>query len=183
VALAEMFADRRVVMTDGIASGTLTFVAAVPATGQPPGDRALTAWADDRQLPWVEVIDNEVAYWGGLTAGQVDRLLAWFCCQRPVDQDWRAVRVAAPVAARLRAGLFEHGWTRNLALVREGKKPTVDLWGGVHGSCILDHRHLPLPSQVHTGVRLALVGEEWTAKDLGDRCSLSDDTGKLPLGR
>lgn len=179
VALAELFADRRVVMTDGLASGSLVYVAAKPGHGTPPADRTLAAWAVEHQLTWVEVIDNEIAYWGGLKPLQIDRLLAWFLCQRPLVHDWRTTRLLAPIAGRLRQGLFEHGWTRNLELAKAGKEPVVDLWGGVHATCILDHAALPTPSRVGTGVHLALVGEEWNGSELGGRCPLNDDNGKL----
>ncbi|HYE04737.1 MAG TPA: hypothetical protein VEL07_04370 [Planctomycetota bacterium] len=179
VALAELFADRRIAMTEGVTSGSLVFVAAVPAAGQPPTDRPLAQWADEQRLPWVEVVDNEIAYWGGLDDAQSDRLMAWFCCQRPLDGDWRTTTFDPPTAARLRAGLFDHGWTRNLELVRPGKKPTCELWGGVHQACILDHRQAPVPSQVHDGVRLTLADGTWTGKDIADRCALSDETGKI----
>lgn len=179
VQLSELFADRRVVMTDGLASGSLVFVAATGADGHPPADRPLTVWADDRRLPWVEVIDNEIAYWGGLDNAACDRLLGWFLAQRPVDSDWKTATVPAPVAARLRAGLFDHGWTRNLALARPGRSPVVELWGGVHASCILDHAGYVTPSRVNTGVRLTLVDGAWQAKDLGARSPLADETGKL----
>lgn len=179
VSLAELFADRRVVMTDGLASGSLVFVAARPAHGTPPADRTLAAWAVERQLTWVEVIDNEIAYWGGLKPPQVDRLLAWFLCQRPLDRDWRATRLPPPLAGRLRHGLFEHGWTRNLELVKTGKRPSVDLWGGIHATCILDHAALPAPSRVNTGFHFALAGDEWEGAELGGRCPLNDDNGKL----
>jgi len=43
IALAEMFAERRIVKTEGIASGALVFAAAAAANGQPPGDRSLIA--------------------------------------------------------------------------------------------------------------------------------------------
>jgi hypothetical protein len=179
VALAELFADRRVVMTDGLASGSLIYVAATAKHGVPPADRTLTAWAVEHGLPWVEVIDNEIAYFGGLGNPHVDRLLTWFLCQRPIEGDWRKTRLAAPVAGRLRHGLFDHGWTRNLECAKPGKKPSVDLWGGVHGACMLEHAALPAPSRVNVGLRLALAGEEWSASELGGRCPLTDDNGKL----
>jgi hypothetical protein len=180
VALTEMFAEQRVVKTEGIASGTLTFVAAVPAHGQPPAG-ALIAWADERSLPWVEVVDNEVAYWGGLADAQIDRLMTWFCCQRPLTCDWRTTTIDPRLAARLRHGLFEHGWTRNLELAKVGRKVTQDLWGGVHASCILEHVNLMPPSRIGQGLRITLAGTEFAATDIGDRCVLDDATGKLPV--
>lgn len=179
VQVADLFADRRVVMTDGLGSGTLVFVAAPAALGPPPGDRTLMAWADERRLPWVEVIDNEVAYWGALQTGHIERLLLWFLSARPLDLDWRATRLAPTAAGRLLHGLFEHGWTRNLALVKPGGKPSVELWGGVHGTCLLEHANALPPTRVGNGLRCALAASEWSASDAGGRCPLSDDTGKL----
>ena len=179
VRVADLFADRRVVMTDGLASGTLVFVAAPESAGKPPKDRTLLTWADEWQLPWVEVIDNEVAYWGALQTGQIERLLTWFLAARPLDAEWRATRLAPTAAGHLLHGLFEHGWTRNLALVKPGKKPSVELWGGVHGTCLLDHPNSLPPTRVSNGLLCSLVGSEWSAVDAGGRCPLSDDTGKL----
>lgn len=179
VQLEELFADRQVVMTDGLASGTLVFVAAPAAAGTPPTDRTLLAWADERRYPWVEIIDNEVAYWGALQTGQIERLLVWFLSVRPIDAEWRTARLAPTAAGRLLHGLFEHGWTRNLALAKPGGKPSVELWGGVHGTCLLDHANSLPPARVGIGLRCVLSGTEWSASDAGVRCPLSDDTGKL----
>ena len=182
VALSKMFADARIVATEGLASGRLIFAAATPAAGRPPTDRPLTAWAELHHQPWLEVIDNETSLWGGLTDPQLSRLLAWFVCQRPLEADWRNSRVESRCFARLRQGLFEHGWTRNLALVRSDRK-TVDLWGGAHRTCLLDHAGLPLPSQANSGLRLRLDLGELSASELTERCPVADDTGKLAPGR
>jgi hypothetical protein len=179
VQVADLFADRRVAMTDGLASGTLVFVAAPAAAEPPPRDRTLAAWADEKRLPWVEVIDNEVAYWGALQTGHIERLLTWFLGARPLDADWRASRLAPTATGRLLHGLFEHGWTRNLALAKPGGKPSLELWGGVHGTCLLDHANALPPTRVGIGLRCVLAGSEWSAVDAGGRCPLSDDTGKL----
>src|SRR5258708_2739440 len=62
VSLPELFATSRVIDTQGVASGALTFVAADPARGKPPTDRSLIAWAEEQAAPWLEVIDNDAAY-------------------------------------------------------------------------------------------------------------------------
>ncbi|MCS6971335.1 MAG: hypothetical protein RMM29_03015 [Planctomycetota bacterium] len=182
VALNKLFADARIVPTEGLASGRLLYAAATPAAGKPPEDRPLTAWAEQHQQPWLEVSDNELCLWGGLSDQQLMHLLTWFICQRPLDVDWRQVRLEARTFARLRHGLFEHGWTRNIALVRPDRR-TVDLWGGVHRTCLLDHPGVPLPSQVDSGLRLRLDLGELSASELTERCPLADDTGKLMPGR
>jgi hypothetical protein len=183
VALAEMFADQRIAQTEGVASGSLIFVAAVRANGTPPSDRSLTAWADENRLPWIEVINNEVAYWGGLSEEHLEALLRWFCCQRPTEQDWKTTSFDKQLWARVRGGLFDHGWTRNLELSKGAPKPRVDLWGGVHRSSILDHQQLHPPGRVNVGLRMTLSGTVWSGKELSERCVLDDDTGKLPLRR
>ena len=179
ILVASLFEDRRIVVTDGLASGTLVFVAAPAEIGQPPADRTLVAWADERGLPWVEVIDNEVAYWGALQTTHIERLLLWFLAARPLDADWRKTRLAPTATGRLLHGLFEHGWTRNLALAKPGGKPSSEIWGGVHGTCMLDHANVLPPARVGVGLRCVLSGSEWSASDAGGRCPLSDDTGKL----
>lgn len=182
VALGKLFADARVVATEGLVSGRLIFAAATPAAGRPQPDCTLTAWAEKHHQPWLEVVDNEMCLWGGLPDAHLARLLAWFACQRPMEQDWRQVRVDSRAFARLRQGLFEHGWTRNLALVRADRR-TADLWGGVHRTCMLDHAGLPLPCQANAGVRVRIDLGELTTSELTERCPVADDTGKLAPGR
>jgi hypothetical protein len=182
VALGKLFADSQVVATEGLAHGRLTFAAATPAAGQPPVGGQLSHWAETHHQPWLEVIDNESCSWGGLTDTQLGRLITWFCCQRPFDSDWRQVRIESRTFARLRAGLFDHGWSRNLALVRPERK-SLDLWGGVHRGVHLEHGHLPAPGQAQAGLRLRIDLGEMSATELTDRCPLSDDTGKVAPGR
>jgi hypothetical protein len=183
VSLPELFATSRVIDTQGVASGALTFVASDPARGKPPTDRPLVAWAEEQAAPWLEVIDNDAAYWGGLHDKQVDRLLAWFLSRRPLEVEWRKALIEPRFAARLRAGLFDHGWTRNLELAKPRGRITCELWGGVHRTCILDHAAQPAPSSVQTGVRASFDAGQWVGRELADqRCLLSDETGKLQFG-
>lgn len=183
VSLVELFADSKVVKTEGLASGSLIFVAAALHRGQPPADRSLTAWADENLLPWVEVVDNEVAYWGNLSDPQIDRLLSLFLCRRPVDGDWRTAEWNPKAATRLRAGLFDHGWTRNLDLARKRPYPQNDVWGGIHRLCVLAHEGRPVPAHVQVGVRLIFEAGRWEAKELVDETSpVNDETGKLTFG-
>jgi hypothetical protein len=183
VNLPELFASSRIINTDGVSSGDLTFVAADPALGKPPGDRSLITWAEEHSACWLQVIDNDVVYIGGLDDGQIEKLLIWFLCRRPLELEWRHVGMDKRSAARLRNGLFEHGWTRNLELVKARRRLTNELWGGVHRKCILDHATAPAPGQVQAGVGLTYEGAQWIGKDLTDqRCLISDDTGKLLLG-
>jgi len=182
VALGKLFADARVIATEGLASGRLIYAAATPAAGRPVDEGALTAWAEKHHQPWLEVVDNEVCLWGGLSDLHLGRLMAWFACQRPMEVDWRQIRFESRSFARVRQGLFEHGWTRNLALVRSDRK-SADLWGGVHRTCILDHTGLPLPNQAQTGLRLRVDLGELSASELTERCPIADDTGKLAPGR
>lgn len=180
VGLAELIADRRVVQTEGLASGSLLFAAAPKGAVEPPGDRPLPAWAEAHGQPWVEVVDNETAYWGGLDDARINRLITWFVCQRPLEQDWRTVTLEPRTLAILRHGLLEHGWTRNLSLAKP-ERGMSDLWGGVHHGSMLDHRHHPRPGAAQIGLRLRLEFGELYGKDLLERCPLDDDTGKVGL--
>ncbi len=182
-AISDLLEDMRSARTEGLVSGSL-LLAAVPRTaGEPPQGAHLRPWAESRRSPWVQVIDNEHAYWGGLDDQQTLRLLTWFLCQRPIEVDWRKVVMDQRAVVRLRGGLLEHGWTRNLELVR-ADRGTTDLWGGVHRSCLLDHGHLSAPSRVGMGLRLRLDLGEITAREITDlRCPLNDETGRADLGR
>ncbi len=178
--VADLLKERRVVMTDGLSSGSVTYAAVTDAI-EPPSDRTLMSWADEVAKPWVEVVDNEIAYWGGLTDLQIDTLLAWFVTQRPLAGGWRDVTFAPGVAARLRQVLFAHGWIRNVGLVRDGRKPSVELWAGVVNSCLLEHQGSLIPSVVGQGIRLSGAASGWTLVDVGSRCPLDDDAGKSGL--
>ncbi|HEX3133024.1 MAG TPA: hypothetical protein VHX44_05505 [Planctomycetota bacterium] len=183
VNLPELFASSKIIQTEGVASGALTFVAADPKLGKPPSDRTMITWAEELHRPWLEVIDNDVAYFGGLDNAQIDTLLRWYLARRPADLDWRKTVLDPRLAARLRQGLFDHGWTRNLELVKVSRKTFCDLWGGVHRKCLLDHAAIPGPMQVQIGLRLCHENGTWTGKDISDqRCVLNDDTGKLTFG-
>ncbi len=181
VSLAAMIADRRVAMTEGVTSGTLWFAGA-SAASQPVAGQPLPAWAESAKQVWVQVIDNEMSYWGGLSDAQLARLFAWFLCQHPMEADVKKVRIEPRTFGRLKAGLFDHGWTRNLELVR-GDRKMCDLWAGVHASCILDHASRQTPGQAATGLRLTIDFGEIIGADIRERCPLTDETGKLAAGR
>ena len=177
VSLRDLMNEQRVARTEGMSAGSLVFAAGAAGGPRPPTDRPLREWAETQHQPWVEIVDNEVAYWGGLDKDQTTRLIAWFCCQRPLEIDWRQVRIHARTLARLTGGLFEHGWSRNLDLVRADRR-TVDLWGGVHQACLLEHAARAVPSQIQAGLRLRLALGEFEADELDDACPLSDETGR-----
>jgi hypothetical protein len=176
--LDQMLASRMVVQTEGLASGTLVFAAGPASEGQPLSGNSLIAWAEAKGQPWVEVIDNEVAYWGGLDDARLTKLLAWFLATRTHDSDWRKLAIEARVAARLRHGLFDHGWTRNLGLTTNDR---VDLWGGVPLNAGLAHEYHPTPGKVASGLRLKLALGEFTGRELNERCPINDETGKARL--
>lgn len=178
VVLSQLFSAGMVVQTEGLANGSLVFAAADPDGSEPLSGRSLIAWAEAKSVPWVEVIDNEICYWGGLDDTRLAKLLTWFLCQRPVDQDWRRVVLEPRAFGRLRHGLFDHGWTRNLELVQRDRQ---DLWAGVHATCQLEHSRLPQPTRVATGIRVRLDLGEFTAKDLHERCPIYDESGRARL--
>lgn len=177
--LAHMFLEQRVAYTEGMVSGSLRFVASTDAHEAVPQDRELCDWAEEQGRLWIEVIDNEYAYLGNLQIEQIDRLLCWYCAQRPVDQNWREHRIDKRLAGLLRDGLFEHGWTRNGALVQVARKAQVPLWGGIHEQCILDHDQCPSLSSVGLVVNAQLSGSKWSGKAKSQACPLNDVTGRL----
>lgn len=178
VALAELFVENRVANTTGVVSGSTVFAAAVPANGRPPSDRSLISWAEESSRPWVQIVDNEHAYWGGLSDEALDKLVLWFLNQAPLDGAWQRQSLHPQLAPQLRNGLFEHGWTRNGSLIRRGWSTTLELWGGIHERCVLDHDPgLPL-GEVQTGLRLQLRGNKWRGEDLPGPCPLNDGSGR-----
>ena len=179
VSLAELFVDRKVVATEGVIGGGVVFVATVPADGQPPADRSLIAWAEELGRPWLEELDNEVCYWGGLSDQALLRLLAWFAAQRAFTEPaWQELSFQPRTGGVLLRGLFDCGWTRNLALV-DKRGHQQQWWGGVHQQAALDHDTVPSPGQVATGVRLSLSGRELRGERLDEPCPLKDDNGRL----
>lgn len=181
VALTDLFAQSRVVATEGLASGRLVLAAAA-TTGQQPDGRPLEVWAAASGLPWIEIVDNEVCYWGGLDDKRIERLLTWFALQRLADTEWPRTTIDRRLGSRLRHGLFDHGWTRCLALVRPERKST-DLWGGLHRTCLIRDHGAPALSQVQSGVRVRLDLGELIGSELTETCPLADETGKLVPGR
>ncbi len=179
VKLTDLFATRMVVQTEGLANGSLVFAAGRPEDGEPLSGRSLIAWAEAKGQPWVEVIDNEFGYWGGLDDARLAKLLAWFLSQRPLDLDWRKQVIEGRTLAKLRHGLFEHGWTRNVGLAVPGRHQ--DLWAGIHLTCPLEHTKLPLPSRVSSGLRLRADLGEFTGRESPDRCPINDESGKARL--
>ncbi len=107
-------------------------------------------------------------------------MLLWFICQRPFEVDWRTLSMEPRTLALARHGLFEHGWTRNLALVKP-ERGISELWAGLHRNSLLDTRHHARPQAAHAGLRLRLEFREIFSKDILERCPLDDDTGKLAL--
>ena len=176
VDLGKAFADRLVVQTEGVATGSLVFAAAGQDAGEPLSPRSLIAWAEAKGRPWIEVIDNEVSYWGGLDAKQQTRLLSWFLAQRPVEADWTRIAIEPKLAKRLLSGTFEHGWSRNLGLARKDRQ---DLWGGLPSRSVLACcGSTQGPSRVEIGLRLRLSLGEWDGRDLAERCPLDDEHGR-----
>lgn len=181
VALPDLFSQSRIVATEGLAPGRLVLAAAT-TTGQQPDARPLAEWAAAHGLPWIEIVDNEVCYWGGLDDKRTERLLAWFILQRQNDGDWARCAVDRRLSARLRQGLFEHGWTRCLALARPERRAT-DLWGGLHRTSLIRGHAAPALSQVQSGLRIRLDLGELIGSELTETCPLADETGKLVPGR
>jgi len=179
VALAELFVEGRIANTEGVVSGDLHFAAAVPANGEPPGDRSLEHWAESGQRLWLRVIDNEFTYFGGLDDGALERLLCWFISQRPLDESWQDQRIDPKLVEELIDGLFAHGWSRNYSLVRHGRKPTVELWGGAHARCVLQHQELHRLGAVNHGMQLSRRSAIWKGAVLDRDCPLNDETGRL----
>jgi hypothetical protein len=180
VDLSELFVDQRIAHTEGIVSGAVTFIGAAAEDGPPPSDRPLTTWAEEIGRIWVQMIDNECTYWGGVDDTLAEDLLRWFCCQHPINRAWTEVGFEADVAAFLRAGLFVHGWTRNNDLVAPGGRAAQDLWGGIHTHCILDHEAIHALAAAQVGVRLILRGEAWQGAIIDDEpCPLNDENGRM----
>ncbi len=177
--LAELFVDERVNETQGVMSGSVTFVSAVRADGEPAEGIELGVWAQKQGRLWLEVHDNELCYWGGLNDEQIDALLAYVCARYPVPYSEEVTVLTEHDAAQLRTGLFQHGWQRNGALVREGGRyPVVQLWGGVHSDCVLDHGQKQLPSEVNVGWSLTCKKGHWTTKSLNVVCPLDDERAR-----
>ncbi len=179
VYLDQLLGGRMVVQTEGLASGTLVFAAGPAGNGQPLSGRSLIAWAEAKNQPWVEVIDNEVAYWGGLDDARLTRLMTWFLASRTHESsDWRKLAIEPRLAGLLRHGLMQHGWTKNVGLVNGDR---LDLWGGVHQKCTLEHDFHPIPGKVAAGIRLKLALGEFSGREIGERCPINDETGKARL--
>ena len=184
VDLDELFLGERVALTEGLVSGSLVFVAAASSDGTPPGDSAdsLLSWAEDKQIPWARSIDNEYAYAGDLNETLITAIVTNFLSDRPLHIDWQRVTVSPTARHNLVQGLFEHGWTRNLSLVHDadGRRPTLDLWGGVFADCLLQGEGRPGLATVDLGVRLQLRGQQWEIDQVIETpCPLREESGQV----
>ena len=93
---------------------------------------------------------------------------------------WQDVRFTTDLARRLQKGLFTHGWSINHNLVSEGRSGRVEIWGGVHERCILEHQAIHRLSSVNQGYRLTLRTSTWTGEAIEeDECPIHDVTGRV----
>lgn len=176
--LAELFVENRVANTEGMTSGTVTLVGAVPADGDPPADRDLIDWAEENGRVWVQVLDNERAYWGGLSDQQIERLLVWFLNQRPLNDPWQDQELHKNLRKALLSGLFQHGWTRNCSLVEEDGKAGQQVWGGIPKDTDVDRDDLSTLQQVDTGWYCSRSGQTWKGLKLDIPCPLDEVRGR-----
>ena len=184
VDLDELFLGERVALTEGLVSGSLVFVAADSSAGTPPGESAesLLSWAESNKSPWARSIDNEYAYAGDLTEALLTAVLTRFLSDRPLHVDWQRVTLTPTARHNLEQGLYEHGWTRNLSLVHDadGRRPTVDVWGGTFADSLLSGDGRPSLASVDLGVRLQLRGQQWEIDHVIESpCPLRDETGQV----
>lgn len=176
--ITKLFAEQRVINTEGLVGGVLTFVHA-PESPAPDANRNPQEWAEDHKCPWIEVIDNELAYWGGLNDDQQRLLLSWFCSRRPLDGQWQERQISAEAWTFIKGGLYRHGWTRNCELVNDGRKLKQEWWAGLHQQTALEHQSLAPLSAKNTGVLLRVQGPLWQASALDEQCPLDDVYGRL----
>lgn len=180
VALASLFVDGRIGETQGMVGGTVRFVPAAPAHGEPPAGADLFEWANSLGRPWLELTDNEQAQWGGLTQTEIEAVLRFFVCTRPLDLDWTTCELDPASADLLRAGLFEHGWTRNGELV--SSKEQV-LWGGLPHRGALDGTQIHILSVIQRGLRVKHDSTRWRAVPAAGHCPLDDASGRRAPAR
>ncbi len=169
--LDTLFEEERVIKTEGMVGGMLSFVAAaedltppestqstdsVAMSGSKPHteERLPREWAEDKGCAWLESVDNEMAYFGGLNEAQQRQLMIWFLCRRPLDGQWRSMSVDDACWAELRRGVFNGGWTRNCNLVEDGRRVRQEIWGGVHEHCALDIADRPRLSLINSGLKM-----------------------------
>lgn len=125
------------------------------------------------------MVDNEWAGWGGLRDRAVDALMLWFLGQRPLGLEFDQYDLDPLAADSLRAGLFDHGWTRNGELVATTRKgATVELWGGVHERSCVEHDDTCALSLIQRGCRVTGSDGLWQCSDLHEDCPLDDESGR-----
>ena len=77
---------------------------------------------------------------------------------------------------------FNHGWSINHNLVSEGRAGKVDIWGGVHERCILEHQAIHRLGSVNEGYHLTLRTATWTGEAIHeDSCPIDDITGRVSI--
>ncbi|NRA36763.1 MAG: hypothetical protein HRU15_01370 [Planctomycetes bacterium] len=176
--LSDLFEEERVIKTEGMVGGLLSF-AAVAEDLSPKADRQPREWAEDNSAPWLESIDNEMAFFGGLSEDQQRKLMLWFLCRRPLNGQWQEMSLDDVTWADLRKGLFHGGWSRNCNLVEDGRRVRQELWCGVHENCALDIADRPRLSLVNSGLKLRSHNHAWAIESREDKCPLDDDYARL----
>ena len=176
--ITNLFAEQRVINTEGLVGGVLTFVHAEESPS-PDGSRSPQEWAEDNKRPWIQVVDNELAYWGGLNDDQQRLLCSWFCSRRPLDGQWKDRELSVEAWQSLKPGLFRHGYTRNCELVSDGRKFKQEWWAGVHQKSALAQEQLAALSAYNQGVLLRVHGQLWHVEKLDEECPLDDKFGRL----
>ena len=174
VTLANLFMQGNVAQTEGVVSGTVTYVPAEPSNGSAPEDRDLIAWAEEQGLPWIQMVDNEYCYLGNVDDQVLRKLFIWFLNQRPLTQDGYDDTMTDRAFAAVRQGLESFGWTRNCSLVRLQRSVSQDLWAGVHERCILDKRGYHTLSEANLGMHFFRTNGCWQVNILENDCPLDD---------
>lgn len=175
--LQDLFADERVIKTEGMVGGLLSFVAA--NEDAVPDDRTPREWAEDKGCAWLESVDNEMAFFGGLNDQQQRQLMTYFLCRRPLDGQWKDTTIDDALWTELRSNLFQAGWTRNYNLVEDGRRIRQEIWAGIHENCPLDTNDRPCLSLMNSGLKLRNRNQAWFIESREGNCPLDDEYARL----
>ena len=182
LALEEVVEKARLSTFTGVDSSNFVFVPckkqAFPTTRS---GTTLIQWAHDRNLPDVHVHDNDHVSFCGFPRRSEKRIFTEFLKASLFNIAHRNPRIARGDWARVRRGLFDHGYTLNRSLCSCARGTlTYVSWAGIPEVTLLRTRPKRPLSAVREKLVLTLYPDDELRVQLGTgRCPLTSKYGEL----
>jgi hypothetical protein len=182
VALEKLVEKARLSTFTGLDTSDFVFVPcgkrALPATRS---GTTLSQWAHERNLPDVNVHDNDHVWFCGFPRRMEKPIFMEFLKASVFDLSQRTPRVSRGDWARIRRGLFAHGFTLNRSLCSSaGGLFRFVLWAGIPEATLLrTNPKAPLGAVSEKLVLTVLPNDNLRVQTETGRCPLTSKYGKL----